>query len=271
MLLPALRKEVKALVECDREITTLESAITSAPAEDELGPLVSRVSELYLRQGSLQEEMNHTEEKISSNDALLSHIENKLRSLLNKAYKDKKTKEQIRLTQRVQKVLEEFIGRLRDRKVRLLEQYLLDATHTLLHKQNLIHRIQIDSQTFKITIYGPDDTPISKEMLSEGEKQVFAMSVLWALAKTSGRPLPFMIDTPLARLDGEHRTSIVERFLPIASHQTMVFSTNTEIEEPEYEKLSGYMTKSYMLAFDEDTGSTSPYSGYFWGEEIAPV
>ena len=271
VLYKSLREQIKVLVECDKEITTLESAIASAPAEDELGPLVSRVSELYLRQGSLQEEMNHTEEKISSNGAMLSHIETKLRGLLNKAYKDKKAKEQIRLTHQVQKVLEEFIGRLRDRKVRLLEQYLLDATHTLLHKQNLIHRIQIDSQTFKITIYGPDDTPIPKEMLSEGEKQVFAMSVLWALAKTSGRPLPFMIDTPLARLDGEHRSSIVERFLPIASHQTMVFSTNTEIEESEYEKLSIYMTKSYMLAFDEDTGSTSPYSGYFWGAEIVPV
>ncbi|MDE0526747.1 MAG: DNA sulfur modification protein DndD [Thaumarchaeota archaeon] len=263
-LLPALRKETASLVKYDKEITTLESAIASAPADDEIGPLVSRVAELNSQRGALQEEMNHMEEKISSNRALLQHIDTKMRDLVSRAYKGKKTKEQIRLTHEVQEVLEEFIDRLRVKKIRLLEQYLLDATGILLHKKNLIHRIGIDPKSFEITIYDRDGKVKPKDMLSEGEKQMFATSVLWALAKTSGRPLPFMIDTPLARLDAEHRVSIVGRFLPAASHQTLVFSTDTEIEKPEYDAMSAHMTKSYLLAFDEDAGSTSPCNGYFW-------
>lgn len=263
-LLPALRKETASLVKWDKEIATLESAIASAPADDEIGPLISRVAELNSQRGALQEEMNYMGEKIASNRALLQHIDTKMRDLMSKAYKGKKTKEQIRLTHEVQKVLEEFIDRLRAKKIRLLERYLLDATGILLHKKNLIHRIRIDPKSFEITIYDRDGKPKPKYLLSEGEKQMFATSVLWALAKTSGRPLPFMIDTPLARLDDAHRTSIVKRFLPAASHQTLVFSTDTEIEEPEYRMMSESVSKSYLLAFDEDAGSTSPRSGYFW-------
>ncbi len=263
-LLPALRKETASLVKYDREISTLESAIVSAPADDEIGPLVSKVAELNSQRGALQEEMNHIGEKISSNRALLQHVDTKMRDLVSRTYKGKKTKEQIHLTHEVQKVLEEFIDRLRVKKIRLLEQYLLDATGILLHKKRLIHGIRIDPKSFEITIYDRDGKTKPKDMLSEGEKQMFAMSVLWALAKTSGRPLPFMIDTPLARLDDAHRTSIVRRFLPVASHQTLVFSTDTEIEESEYDAMSVHMTKSYLLVFNEDTGSTSPCNGYFW-------
>ena len=35
----------------------------------------------------------------------------------------------------------------------------------------------------------------------QGELQMYATAIVWGLAKTSGRPLPFVIDTPLARLD----------------------------------------------------------------------
>ena len=267
-LLPALRKETVSLVKYDKEITTLESAIASAPADDEIGPLISRVAELNSQRGALQEEMNHMGEKIASSRALLQHIDTKMRDLVSKAHKGKKTREQIRLTHEVQKVLEEFIDRLRVKKIRLLEQYLLDAAGILLHKKDLIHRIRIDPKSFEITIYDRDGKPMPKYLLSEGEKQMFATSVLWALAKTSGRPLPFMIDTPLARLDDAHRTSIVKRFLPAASHQTLVFSTDTEIEEPEYKMMSPHLAKSYLLAFDEDAGSTSPRNGYFWDRDV---
>ena len=70
---------------------------------------------------------------------------------------------------------------------------------------------------------------------------MLATAVLWALAKTSGRPLPFMIDTPLARLDSNHRNNLVEKFFPIVSHQILIFSTDEEIKNQYYEKLKPYM------------------------------
>ena len=78
----------------------------------------------------------------------------------------------------------------------------------------------------------------AKERLSEGEKQIFAISVLWGLARASDRPLPAVIDTPMARLDATHRRNLVERYFPNASHQVVIFSTDTEVDRDYYRPCS---------------------------------
>ena len=86
-----------------------------------------------------------------------------------------------------------------------------------MHKKNFIDKVLINKDTFEITLYRENNDPIPKDILSKGEQQMFATAILWALAKTSGKPLPFMIDTPLARLDVDHRHNLVDRFFPTAT------------------------------------------------------
>jgi DNA sulfur modification protein DndD len=76
---------------------------------------------------------------------------------------------------------------------------------------------EINHKTFEVTLIKMDKedqirTP--KKDLSEGEKQMYALAVLWTLTKISKRPLPFIIDTPLGRLDHTHRKKLVESFFP---------------------------------------------------------
>lgn len=47
---------------------------------------------------------------------------------------------------------------------------------------------------------------------SNGEKQILVMSLYWAIMNQSHNELPFIIDTPFARIDTEHRANITERF-----------------------------------------------------------
>ena len=82
-----------------------------------------------------------------------------------------------------------------------------------------------------------------------GEKQLFAQAMLKALAEVSGRKLPMIIDTPLARLDSIHRDRLVENFYPTASHQVIILSTDTEIDISYKEKLTPYLAQSYLLNF----------------------
>ena len=80
-----------------------------------------------------------------------------------------------------------------------------------------------------MTLYDTYDRPISKDELSAGEQQIYTTALLWGLARTSGKPLPMILDTPLGRLDTIHRQLLIEHYFPYVSHQTILLSTNTEI------------------------------------------
>ena len=87
--------------------------------------------------------------------------------------------------------------------------------------------------------------------------------MLWALAKTSGRKLPVIIDTPLARLDSEHRANIIERYLPEVSHQVVVLSTDTEVDMEVAASLDKHVSHSYLLDYIRHEGRTVTVPGYF--------
>ena len=96
---------------------------------------------------------------------------------------------------------------------------------------------------------------------------MYSTAIVRALAKTSGRPLPFMMDTPLARLDEDHRESLVSDFYPNASHQTILLSTDSEINFKHYKNLVPYISKSFVIQYDSKAGKTIQHDSYFFNEK----
>jgi len=90
--------------------------------------------------------------------------------------------------------------------------------------------------------------------------------MLWGLARASARPLPTVIDTPMARLDATHRQHLVERYFPNASHQVVVLSTDTEVDRGYYEMLRPAIARAYHLDYDEKARMTVGREGYFWAD-----
>ncbi len=144
-----------------------------------------------------------------------------------------------------------------------LERLILESFSHLLRKSNLVTGLTIDPATYRIELTGGDDKPLPFERLSAGERQLLATSILWGLAKASGRPLPTIIDTPLGRLDSSHRRHLLERYFPVASHQVILLSTDKEIDEASLEHLDRYVGRKYELQFDEKSRSTTINDGYF--------
>ena len=60
-----------------------------------------------------------------------------------------------------------------------------------------------------------------------------------------------IIDTPLGRLDSEHRGRMIEHYFPNASHQVIVLSTDTELDKQNFEKLSPHVSHAYHLVYNE--------------------
>jgi DNA sulfur modification protein DndD len=117
----------------------------------------------------------------------------------------------------------------------------------------------------KITLLDQDDSEIRKESLSSGEKQIYISCLIKAILNESINSLPIFIDTPLGRLDEEHRDNITKKYYPALSQQVVLFSTNSEITPKRYKDILNNISKSYLLV--NDGANTNLKTGYYQGYE----
>jgi DNA sulfur modification protein DndD len=149
------------------------------------------------------------------------------------------------------------------RHAKRIEALVLDSLQELLRKDNLISEVKIDPDTCAVELLTHDGRPVRPRTLSAGERQLLAVSLLSGLARASGRLLPVVIDTPLGRLDLDHRHRLIERYLPNASHQVIVLSTDTEITPEMLHRLGDCVSHLVHLAHDRAGGATVVEDGYF--------
>ena len=160
-------------------------------------------------------------------------------------------------------VLNEFKIRLQREKLNKLSNTITKCFKELVEKDSLVSNIKIESDTLDVIILDIDGNELLKTQLSAGEQQMFAVAVVWALAITSGYKAPVVVDTPMARLDSAHRTNFVTKYLPEASSQVVVLSTDEEIYGQYLDEIRDKIIDCYTLVYDEKEQCTSVVRGYF--------
>ena len=246
------------------KLVKIRSLLDVAPKQDEVGPIFSEILQANREIGEIEHEIDTLSNLIAQEKSLIVILNASIRKKLSKQKLDNKRIAGLELAPKVQDVLDEYAKRLRRKKVHALESNILKCIKRLFHKKNFIKKISIDQETFQVTLYRDSDIEITRDMLSQGELQIYATAIVWGLAKTTERPLPFIIDTPLARLDLEHRENLVDDFYPCASHQTIIFSTNSEVIEEYYGRLLPCISRSLLLEYDEGTDKVVQHDGYFF-------
>lgn len=106
-------------------------------------------------------------------------------------------------------------------------------------------------------------TKVNVNDFSKGEKQIYILCLIWALIKSSGVEVPFIIDTPYARIDESHRKTLTVDYLPNISKQVIILSTNEEIDTNLYEVIKPYICDEYLLLYNENDRKTEVKKGYF--------
>lgn len=221
-------------------------------------------------------------EKISSKEAEIKGLTNEIESLnrnipsleAKKIQSQKELKElnmniifaeeddkKIKLCNLSQKTIMEFINKATSLKLRDLESKINFMYHMLANKDDMIDQIQIEPDNFVSKLLGYHGELIKKESISAGEKEIYALSILWGLAKISDKKMPMIIDSPLAKLDSSHVNKIIDNFFPNAAENVIILSHDREIDETLYNRLKPQINRSYTLSLNEQNKIKE---GYFF-------
>jgi DNA sulfur modification protein DndD len=260
------QKHLNVLQQLNDDIDALEGKLAKAASAEDYESLKSTRNaaqtdlkecqmalEIHRRRHSDLERQRQTWQKTLSRHGKAAIADNQAHILLQTA-------------PRVQATLAAFRAQLTQKKLTALETQVTQYFKLLLRKTSLVSQVMIDSATFHLDLYDSEGAPLPIQHLSAGEKQLLAIAFLWGLATISGRQLPVAIDTPLGRLDSEHRNHLVERYFPQASHQVILLSTDTEIRAGEVEQLrqAEAISHEYRLEYDPKQRRTAVVAGYFW-------
>ncbi|NOY72396.1 MAG: DNA sulfur modification protein DndD [Gammaproteobacteria bacterium] len=261
---PRLTELHKRLNDVNDELDKAGKNIARAPEESQIKPIIDKISKTHekraaciaLQKKQVEQHKQHLRDAISVTRQL-----DKLSSAITSNEEQERT---LQYAIGAKALLKDFAAELARRKVKDLETEFVNSFYRLSRKEDINLTASIDPKTFTVSLMSEDGREINKDELSAGEKQIYAISVLEALARTSGRRLPIIIDTPLGRLDSVHRSKLINNYFPYASHQMIILSTDTEVDEAFYHELSPNISHAFKLDYEPKKGCTWATEAYFW-------
>lgn len=258
----------RQLKEIDHAINIAKENIERAPVEDQLGSTFETIRKFDEAIRSATEDFKNlnAEANKALNEALDCVRE------LQKHYDKVRTKVTVENASEYAlttlPLLNEYAEKLSKKRIAEVEKEFSIVYKRLARKDELKIQAKIDTATFNVELQDEDGRIIDRNLLSAGEKQIYAVTMLEALGNVSGKLLPIIIDTPLGRLDSHHRDKLVEHYIPEASHQVIILSTDTEIDRKYYyHYLKDCISRSYQIHYSSLSQSSVVKHGYFWKEK----
>ena len=256
----SLGQELESL---EKERSYLKDMLEQIPEDEVALPLIHKFQELSEQSGSLREQIARADDAIRQIQYQLDELERKRSKAWQKLAQAGDSNRRIDYAAKIQVLLEQYLERISAIKIEELEQLVGQYFNLLCRKDMVIKEVKIDPKNYMVKLYGDNRTKLHKSELSAGEKQLYAMALLWALRAVSGRQLPIIVDTPMGRLDSDHRMRLLTEFFPNAAHQIVLLSTDTEVNDAALEILKPIISHVYRLDFDSQKGETMVKHAYF--------
>ena len=257
-------KEIKDI---NRKLASLNKVLDTSPSQEAIQEIYDQIR---LKEKDLQYNNHRIEiadRELASMNYERENLERELASYYEEKISNETTQDSahriIRHAEKVQNTMKVFKERVIAHHSIRLEQNITDSFNELLRKKNFISTVQINPTDLTISILKKNEERFDPNKFSAGERQLFAVAVIWGLVRTASQDIPAIIDTPMGRLDSEHRLKLVKNYFPKASKQTILLSTDEEIVKDLYNQLKPSIAQSYLLEFDDTIGATKIKEGYF--------
>ncbi len=167
--------------------------------------------------------------------------------------------------EKVASLAEALLEEARPLELGAIAEEMTKAIRAMVHRPDHLNRVTVEEGS-SLRLLNEAGQDLRRFDLSAGEKQIFTQALFAAVAKLSRRTFPLVIDTPLGRLDEEHRRNVL-RFLAERDTQVILLSSDAEVVGPYLDAIRDRVTKTYVLE-SEPRGSyriSRPVEGYFEG------
>jgi len=256
-LLNVIATNEEALKRLQDEVTRTEAVAPHVDKKRErLTQLNGEIQQLDQEIGALKREMS----------ALESQINQKNTDLTKLAGQWDQAKPSVRRAMRALKVasmVDDIVAKAVPSQIDAIAAAMTKAHRSMAHKKDLVERIAID-ENCDVKLLNTDGMDLRGYDLSAGEKQIFTQALISAVSSVSGRGFPMVVDTPLGRLDIEHRKGVLNHLVQ-REHQVILLSTNTEVVGEYLREIAPHVQKKYLVNFERvgDIGQSSARPGYF--------
>lgn len=255
-LVPARFAEAtQQLIQLNEDLEVVNDELAKVPDDLILQPLVETLNELVKEQQALRKEDQQLVDEIGAVEYQLEQTVSVHERLKDRLKEEQQENQRIQLALRSQRAFREYAWKLKQKKLALLGHSITKRFNQLCRKETILDDVSIDPQSFSVVLHRAGEQ-FDREELSAGERQLFAIATIWGLREVSGVPMPVVIDTPLGRLDRAHRQSMIQTYLPRASHQVIVLATDAEVDHQTLREIEPALSHAYRLRFDDAQSRT---------------
>ncbi|HHK5987899.1 DNA sulfur modification protein DndD [Neisseria sp. P0009.S008] len=203
---------------------------------EELKEAQQQITQLSDKKGNLSNSLYQQNQKYQREKANVERLQNEISNNNPQLLKSRRAGE-------LDKVIVRLTEELMKRKVQEVGETATRINCKIAHDER-IERISIDAAG-RMALFGRDGNETRVD-LSAGQMQILIMSLVSALAEVTQYKAPFVIDTPLARLDEGHRQGLFQHWSGL-EQQVILLSQDTEITSEVCRQLEPYISKTYLV------------------------
>lgn len=204
-LLRVMREGSEKAEEKKRQRLALE---LSAPEADEKRTKLQSLSEQI---GQLREARDKAGRELLAAEAELARKRQELGRYTDAIGRGAVPLRQAERAESVARMIEKLLDSAVPSQVGEVASAMTAAWKEMARKKDLVQKIEISSEC-DVTLLNSRGENIREMQLSAGEEQIFTQALISAVSQVSGREFPFVVDTPLGRLDDEHRVGVLRHF-----------------------------------------------------------
>ena len=218
---------------------------TKETLDEEIGGLKSTIDTLEEDISDLEEEKRELEQTVNSMEAA-DEEEQRYRTLMKLSDECADAWEDIR---------DKYVETQRES----VEKHASQIFEQLTNKNDVYEGLTI-SKDYELdvkTISG--DRDIEEQNPSKGARQIIAYSFIAGLNKFTAREAPVVIDTPIGRLDPEHKENLINYF-PNFRDQVIILYQPGELDEEDIEQMGDNISSHLEIHQREDDPESSEVS-----------